>query len=287
MILVIGATGTIGRHVVAGLIERGQHVRALTRDAAAAAAVLPAPGDLLEVVEGDLGDPATVARSLKDVDRAYLATQSPDQVALETAFIDAAATAGLAHLVKVSVIGAGPDNIVMGARGHGVIEDHLAASGVPATVLRPNWFAENFYGSVPTITGQGAIYGSAGQGKVAFVDSRDTAAAAIAVLTGDGHAGRDYVLTGPAALTFEQAAASLGAGIGRPVSYVDITDDQLHAAMIGAGAPDAVGDLVVQINQNARAGNLAQVTTHVTDLTGDPARSLEQFARDHAAAFTG
>jgi uncharacterized protein YbjT (DUF2867 family) len=122
---------------------------------------------------------------------------------------------------------------------------------------------------------------------VAFIDSRDTAAAAVAVLTGDGHEGRDYVLTGPESLTFAEAGAALAAGLGRPVAYVDITDEALHSAITGAGMPDAVGDMVVQINRNARAGNLAEVTPTVADLTGRPPYSLEQFARDNAAAFAG
>lgn len=285
MILVVGATGNIGRHVVAGLVERDVRTRALTRDTARASELLPAPGSLLEIVEGDLADPAAVERALVGVDRVYVATQGGDQVALETGLIDAAKRAGVQHLVKVSVIGASQDNVVELARGHAVIEQHLAGSGLPATILRPNWFAENFFGSAATIAGQGVVYGSASEGRVAFVDSRDTAAAAVAVLTGDGHEGRDYVLTGPESLTFAEAGAALAAGLGRPVAYVDIPDEALHSAITGAGMPDAVGDMVVQINRNARAGNLAEATPTVADLTGRPPRSLEQFARDNAAAF--
>jgi uncharacterized protein YbjT (DUF2867 family) len=220
------------------------------------------------------------------VDGAFLVTPgTPEQPALEKAALDAAAAAGVPRLVKVSLIGADPAHYVRFARWQADVEQHLSALGLPATVLRPNWFSDNFLGSAPTISGQGAVYGSAGAGRVGFVDARDIAAVAVAVLADGGHEGREYVVTGPAALTFEQAAAELADGLGRPVSYVDLTDDQLEQALLGASLPAELAADLVSINRNAREGNLDVASTTVQDLTGQAPRSLADWARDNAAAF--
>lgn len=282
-ILVVGATGKVGRHVVAGLVEKNVTVRALSRAAERAVESLP-PG--VEIKEGDLANPADVRAALAGIDRVYLATDSSaEQVSLETHFIDVAQEMGVDRLVKLSAVGARPDHFVVLAQGHAAIEQHLAQSGVPAVILRPNWFMQNFLGSAETIAGQGAIYGSAAEGRVAFVDARDIAAVAGQALTGEGHIGRTYLVTGSEALTFAEAADRIGRGIGRPVTYVNLSDEDLRNALTQAGLPEEMIAVVLQINRNAREGNLAETTTIVADLTGRPARSLETFARDYAAMF--
>jgi uncharacterized protein YbjT (DUF2867 family) len=129
------------------------------------------------------------------------------------------------------------------------------------------------------------MYGSAGAGKVGFVDVRDIAAVAVATLTEDGHEGRDYVVTGPASLTFAEAAAQLAEGLGTPVRYVDLPDPQLEQALLDAGLPPDVAGDVVAINRNAREGALDVATSTVQDLTGRAPRGLAQWAHDHASAF--
>jgi uncharacterized protein YbjT (DUF2867 family) len=286
MYAVVGGTGNVGQHVVAGLLERGEDVRVLTRDDDRAR-VLLGPGP--ELVVGDLAERGVAEAVLKGADGAFLVTPgTPDQPALEKAALDAAAAAGLSRLVKVSLIGADPAHYVRFARWQAEIEQHLAglvARGLPATVLRPNWFSDNFLGSAATIAGHGAMYGSAGTGRVGFVDARDIAAVAVAVLLDGGHDAREYVVTGPAAITFDEAAAQLADGLGRPVSYVDLTDAQLEQALLGASLPaDLVSD-ILSINRNAREGNLDVATTTVQDLTGRAPRSLAEWAQDNAAAF--
>ena len=282
MILIIGATGNIGKHVVAKLHAQGFPLRVFSRNAAHAATLLPTG---VQIVQGDLAMPDQIGAALAGVERVFLTTNSDDkQVEIETRAIEAIQKAHVQHLVKVSVIGASPTHYVAYAQFHAAIEAKLAAAGVPATILRPNWFSENFFGSAQTIA-QGALYGSAGDGRVAFVDSRDTAAVAVAVLTNDGHTGKSYQITGPQALTFAEAAQQIGVGLGRPVSYVNLADTDFQSALVEAGLPNEVAGLVIQINRNAREGNLAEVTTTVRDLTGSPARTLEEFARDHAEAF--
>jgi uncharacterized protein YbjT (DUF2867 family) len=283
MIVVVGGTGNIGRHVVAGLVDRGQEVRVLSRDGERARALLgPAP----EIVVGDLSDPDLVTKLLQGADGAFVTTPgSPDQPALENGVLDAAVAAGLHRIVRVSVIGADPAHHVRYARWQADIEQHTAGLDLPVTLLRPNWFAENFLGSAPTISSHGALYGSAGDGRVGFVDSRDTAAVAVVTLLEDGHDGREYVVTGPAALTFAEAAEQLGEGLGRPVAYVDLPDAQLEQALLDASLPPELAADVVAINRNAREGNLDTATSTVQDVTGRPSRSLAAWARDNASAF--
>jgi uncharacterized protein YbjT (DUF2867 family) len=121
---------------------------------------------------------------------------------------------------------------------------------------------------------------------VAFVDSRDTADVAVHVLTTPGHEGREYVVTGPQALTFEEAARLIGQGIGRDVTYVDLDDEAFAGALAQAGLPAGAVRDVVAINGNARRGALARVSSVVPDLLGRPARPLAQWAADNAAALT-
>lgn len=283
MIVVIGATGNIGKHVVAALNSRELAVRVVSRDAQRVPQSL---SNNLEVVQADLVNKADVQAVLRGATKVYLATNGPDQLAAETNVIHTARASGVQQIVRVSVIGASPDHFVSIARVHHQLDQLLAASGIPGTTLRPNWFMENFFGAADSILQHGAVYGSAADGRVAFIDSRDTAAVVVQVLTEDGHTGKDYHLTGPEALTFTEAVGRLGEGSGRPITYVNLSDADFRGALIGANVPEPFADLFVQINRNARENNLAAVTNTVETITGRPARTLTSFARDYAATFT-
>lgn len=282
MILIVGGTGNVGRHVVEGLAAQGKRPRVLTRDVEHARAVLGATTD---VIQGDLQDKTSIEVALAGVSRVFLATPSNEnQVAQETSLIDAAARTGIKHLVKLSGgLAAYPEQNLFG-KYHAEIEAHLASSPLAWTVLRPNWFAQNFLGEAQSIA-QGAIYGAASDGRIAFVDVRDVAAVAVKVLTEDGHAGRIYRISGPQALTFSEAARAIGTGIGRNVDYVDLPEPAYHEALVKLGLPQPIIDLVTAGYRSARAGLFDGVDTSVLDVTGKGARSLETFARDHASTF--
>ena len=282
MILVIGATGNIGRHVVNTLSEKDIAIRAVSRDQSRALSLLP---NDVEIVEADLTLIDDVQRVLDGVSKVYLATNGQDQVEAETNVIKALEKKDIEHLVKISVIGASHDHFVQVAQAHAVIEETLEQTDIPYTILRPNWFAENFLGSAPAIMQQGAIYGSAGEGKVAFIDSRDIADAAVAVLTDKQHIGKEYQLTGPHALTFADAAEELSEGLGVSVSYVNLPEADYADALINNGLPQSIVDLLLQIDRNAREGNLSEVTLDVETLTGHAPRTLKKFARDYASTF--
>jgi uncharacterized protein YbjT (DUF2867 family) len=280
MILVTGATGKTGAPLVRTLVQARQPVAALVRDPVRARELL---GDGVELVTGDLGDAGSVERAVAGVERVYLLTPPhPQQGEWERGVIEAARDAGVRHVVKHSLMGADAGSRMSAARTHAEIEDALAASGLGWTVLRPNFFFQTFAGGMVV---QGSMYTAAGEGRISGVDTRDVAAAAVAVLTGDGHEGRTYTLTGPEAFTFAEAAAAIGEETGRPVQHVDVPADALAAGMAQAGVPDWLAQDVAALQQEYADGVGAEVTEDVRELTGQEPRSLRDFVRENADAF--
>jgi uncharacterized protein YbjT (DUF2867 family) len=272
-ILVTAATGTVGRHVVRALIERGAPVRAFVRDPGRAAHLL---GPDVEMAAGDLADPASVRQAMSGVDRLFLACGNvPGQVELENAAIDAAAAAGVRRVVKLSGPDADVDSPLIFERWHGEIERHLAAAGLPAIRLRPRTYMTNLMAYAGSIAQTGMLFAPAGTAAISFIDPRDVAGVAAGALLGAGQEGRAYTLTGPEA-------------IGQPVGYVAVGDDDARRAMIGDGLPPMVADAIVAIFASQRAGSMADTTDAVRELTGRGPRSIADFAREvFAPAMAG
>jgi uncharacterized protein YbjT (DUF2867 family) len=201
LILVSGATGLTGAEIVRRLSARGVAVRALVRNvgtsnAAKAAELLQFPG--VEIAEGDLASPDTLLPALRGVDRAMLISSS--DAAMREAqfnFIDAAAAAGVPHVVKLSGIIPELDSPFRFARMHGEIEQHLAQSGVPFTHLRAGEFMHSYFRQVPSILKAGAIFLPMADARIASIDIGDIADVAADVLTSPGHEGHIYPITGP------------------------------------------------------------------------------------------
>lgn len=281
MILVTGATGKVGQHVVKELATRGQKPRVFLHDAGKAGQF---KGLFSDVVAGDFDKPDTVAKALQGVDAVFLATP-PDQrqERWEKAFIDAAKAAGVKRLVYLSAMGSAPDSPMAMGRGHAQVEAYLKASGIPATVLKPTSFMQNFLNDAATIRSQGAIYYPADGAQVSFIDARDIAVAAAVALTEDGHAGKTYVLTGPDPLTYKEVAALIGKAIGKPVKYVPVSEADAKKAMVGAGLPEWFVDDLLALQRMYKAGRGAAVTTDLARLLPDVPRTVDDFAKDYAA----
>jgi uncharacterized protein YbjT (DUF2867 family) len=280
MILVIGATGTVGSEVVRQLVATGERPRALVRDPATAHQQL---GDQVEHVVGDLDRPETIAAALAGVDRVFLlTTQSSRQPEWERAVIGAAARAGVGQLVKLSVFRANEQSPLQVARQHGQAERVLAQSGLAATILRPVFFMQNLLAMVH----DGAIATAAGDGRVAMVDARDIAAVAVATLTGGGHAGKTYTLTGPEALSFYQVASILSRQTGRPLRHVRVPPDKVRVALQGRGVAAWYADDMAKLHSMLAVGYEEVVTDDIHRVTGRPPRTLAQFAGDHAGVLT-
>ncbi|WP_250006592.1 SDR family oxidoreductase [Actinoplanes sp. M2I2] len=277
-ILVTGATGSVGVHVVRALQARAATVRAFVR----------APADLpgAEQAHGDFDDPASLRRALDGVDRVYLcAADGPDKVRHETAVIDAAARQGVERIVKLSALHADRASAVPAYRWHGDIEAHLRRSGVPAVLLRPAFFMTNLLMVAEGVTRTGTLYAPTAGRRVAMIDIRDVAAVAAATLLDEGHTGRAYDLTGPAAVTFTDVAAALATATGCPVRFADLTEDQARPRFEGAGLPAWLAAQLAGVFGIIRAGGFEHVSGHVEAITGRPGRDITGFARDVAASF--
>jgi uncharacterized protein YbjT (DUF2867 family) len=281
-ILVTGATGNVGAHVVRELQARAANVRALVRDPQKAMAL----GDV-DLVVGDFEHPASLRSALAGVDRVYLtAADGPRKVAHEAALIDAAADAGVERIVKLSAMHADPASRLPAFRWHGEIEAHLLRSGVPSVVLRPAFFMTNMLMVAGGVAATGTLYAPTANRPVAMIDIRDVAAVAAVTLTADGHDKQVYELTGPSAVTFTDVARAIGAATGRPVEYVDLTEEAARPRFTGAGLPDWLAEQLAGVFGVIRDGGFARTTEHVRAITGHPARSIGDFARDFAPVFS-
>lgn len=282
-ILVTGATGSVGAHVVRELQSRTAEVRAFVRDPSAAAATL---GDV-ELATGDFDDPASLRRALSGVDRVYVsAADGPRKVAHETAVIDAAAEAGVERIVKLSAMHADPASALPAYRWNGEIETHVQRSRLPAVILRPAFFMTNLLMVADGVSRSGMLQAPTAGRRVAMIDIRDVAAVAAVTLLTDGHDGHAYDLTGPSAITFADVAAALADATGHPVRSVDLTEEQARPRFEGAGLPDWLAAHLAGVFGLIRDGGFEKATGHVRAITGHPARDISGFGRDFAAAFT-
>lgn len=282
-ILVTGATGGTGRHLVPLLRAAGAPVRAFVRDPGRAADVL---GPDVDLAVGDLGDPSSLRAALAGVDQLYLACGNhPEQARWEIAAIDAAAEAGVGRIVKLSALGAQVGSPVAFTDAHGRITEHLRTAGPAHVLLEPAFLMSNLLAGADGVRQADALFLPAAGAKIAMIDPRDVAQVAAAVLTGDGHDGRRYVLTGPEAVTVDEVAEQLSAVLGRRIGFVPVPDGAAVAQLVAAGVPEWYAANVVAQFGVLREGAQSGVQDVVRVLTGRDPRSVGAFLRDHAGAF--
>ena len=282
MILINGAAGTVGSEVVRQLKAAGVAFRAgFTTEAKATEARKQG----IDAVVADYADPQSLRAALQGVDKVFLvAGGAPNQTELEINVVHAAKDAGVTHLVKLSVWGAETEAFSF-AKVHRPVERAIEESGLAWTFIRPNGFMQNTVNYMPTIKSEGKLYQPAGDTKISHVDVRDIAAVAVKVLTEPGHEGKAYTLSGPAALSYGDIAATISSASGKSVTYVDVPADAFREAMIGSGAPAAYADAYLDLLSFYRLGNASRVTDDVQRVIGRKPRSFEEFAKDHASAF--
>jgi NAD(P)H dehydrogenase (quinone) len=274
LIAVTGVTGGLGGHVARLLAKRGVAQRLVVRDPARVAD-LP----LAEVAApANYGNEGEMRAALAGCGALYLvsATENPDRVALHTAAVDAAVAAGVERIVYTSFLAAAPDATFTFARDHWATEEHIRRSGVRFTFLRHSQYLE----MVPRLVGEdGVIRGPAGDGRCAWVARDDCAAAAAAVLTGAGHDGQTYDLTGPAAHTLGWAAEQLSLSTGRRIGYVPETIEEAYESRATTGAPRYELDGWVTSYAAIATGEMDVVSEAVPRLTGRQALTLPGFLR--------
>ena len=219
-------------------------------------------------------DRASAVRALEGVSTLFMVSgsESADRRDQHHAFVDAAAEAGVRHVVYTSFFGAAPEATFTLARDHHATEAHIKASGMSWTFLRDNLYLDFF----PQLVGEdGVIRGPAGDGAVSAVSLDDVAACAAKVLsTPDVHVDTTYDLTGPEALSFSEVAETLSTALGREVRYHDETIEEAYESRRRWPAPDWQYDAWVSTYTAIAAGELARVTDDVRTLTGHPAASL-------------
>jgi uncharacterized protein YbjT (DUF2867 family) len=278
MFLVTGATGNVGRHVIDQLVADGRPVRALSR--APQDAVWPAE---VEVVAGDLTDPDSLDKALTGVTAVFLFAVPGSG----PGFTAAARRAGVRRVVLLSS-GAVDDDAAEQhgpiAAYHAEIEQALRDSGLAWTFLRPDVFAANALMWAGQTRAGDVVRGAYAGATAAPVHEADIAAVAVAALTGDGHAGRTYRLTGPQSLTHADQAAILGTALGRPIHYAELPATTVRQAM-SAHVPAPILDSIFATWAGS-VGRAAPTTPDIERVTGRPARSFRDWVLDHAAAFS-
>ena len=271
-VLVLGATGTIGSKIAAGLVAKGEQVKSASRNAT------PVAGT--EAVALDLADKAALDKALDVVDRIFAIVPAGhmDPVGLLSPVIDAAAARKL-KVVLMTALGVDADDTIP----YRQLELKLIAAGVPYGIIRPNWFSDNFHTYWREGVRHGVIGVPAGDAKTSFIDTRDIADSAVALLTSSAHDNQAYNLTGPEALSYAEAAAILSEVTGKTISYQAQTDEAFVAMLTGAGVPEDYAKFLAGIFYPVRQGWAAGITGDVEKLTGKAPRSVKTYATDNRA----
>ena len=279
-ILITGATGQLGRLVLDSLLARGADPQTLVAGArdVGKAADLAERG--IRVVALDYNDPATVAAALAGVDTVLLISGSEvgRRAPQHQVVIDAAAAAGVAKFVYTSAPKATTTDLVL-APEHKATEEAIAAAGLPAVILRNNWYTENYAADLDRAAESGVVAASAGEGRVASASRADYADAAAAVLLADGHIGEVYELGGDVAWTFDDLASAMTEVTGRPVEYRALTPEEHAAALESAGLDAGTVGFVTALDAGIRDGALADSDGTLARLIGRPTTPLVEGLR--------
>ncbi|MFE3073163.1 NmrA family NAD(P)-binding protein [Streptomyces sp. NPDC059247] len=275
-IVVTGATGRLGRHVVDSLLTTvpAASVAVVARDGKKAADLAERG---VEVRIADYGRPETLTGAFRAGERVLLISGSEvgQRVPQHTAVLAAAVAAGVAQLAYTGILG-GPDADFELAAEHRETERLILASGLPYTFLRNGWYTENYTENLAPVLAHGAVVANAGEGRIASAARADYAAAAAAVLTGPAgeHLNRAYELSGDTAWSLAEYAAEIAARTGREIAYAAVSAEEHLAVLTGAGVPPSFAEILVDVDRAVERGALALRTGDLARLTGRPTTPL-------------
>lgn len=289
-ILVTGATGDIGGHLVTALEERGASFAVMCRRTDQRAD-FAARG--IEAVAGDFSDATSIQSAVEGFDQLFLlAPEGLEQYALDVVAIDAAVASGVRHVVKLSTLDANPDSAIPWARDHARADAHLAGSGLQWTRLAPGAFTKNLLELAPALH-RGLLPGTSGHGATSWVDVRDIGEAAARVLTepdlqGDTE-GRSYILTGTHPLSFPEIASILSEELGRTVRYLHLPWPAMYGVLRLSGLPHwyargLVHQFVDVVRRGADCGRVH--TFDLQDLLGREPRGVADLVHANRTALT-
>ena len=297
IILVIGATGTVGSEVVKQLTaissSSGHKIRAAVHSKNKSDQLRQFDSKRVEIVNLDYTKPETVAYALNSVDKIFLQTLPiPNVTDISSNFVNEAKKNGVKYIVKLSAMGAGSESESTILQLHKEEEKIIEDSGIPYTFLRPPTFMQNFVTQFGyTIRTQNAFYVPAGDAKMSFVDARDIGAIAARILTNNNNGGRNryenkaYDITGQNALSYRQVADILSNEVGKKISYMNITEDDARNGMKQIGMGEWFINIMIELFRIIRAGYGSETTAAVEYVTGRKPISFAQFAKDYAEAF--
>ena len=273
MIAVTGATGQLGRLVIAALKKQASpgEVIALARNPATA----QGPG--VPARAADYSQPATLDAALQGIDTLLLVSSSEigHRTAQHRNVIEAARRAGVSRLVYTSLLHADRSPISLAAE-HVETEAALKASGIAYTILRNGWYTENYTGLVAGALAGGAFIGSAGDGRISAATRADFADAAAAVLTGSGHEGRTYELAGDTSFSLAELAAEISRQTARALPYVNLPEAEYAATLAGFGLPEFLAKGLAAWDVDASRGALFDEGRELSRLIGRPTTSLAE-----------
>jgi uncharacterized protein YbjT (DUF2867 family) len=278
--LITGATGDVGSKVVKHLLQRGHRPRVFVRNAEKAQALF---GDSVDILVGDLAQPASLQPALKGVDELFLVNSGPQIPAHDEFAARAAKAAGVRHLVKLSSMDA-QHGLAIGA-WHKLGEAAVRASCIGFTFVQPTGFMSNLLAWARSIKTEGIVRASTGEGRLAFIHSEDIAAVATAALTTHEFDGQSLPITGPEALTFAEATATIASAIGKELTFQPISDDEARQRYSRVSGSVAETEAHVLLWRAIREGRLAGVTDNVQRILGRKPITLDQWAMENAAAF--
>lgn len=284
-IVVTGATGQLGRHVIEALLERNVPAQ----DIVAAGRSIDKLADFAEqgvqVRRMDYADTASVAAALQGARRVLLVSGSEvgQRVEQHRTVIEAAKAEGVELLAYTSIANADTTGMLLAAE-HKETEAILRGSGVPFVLLRNGWYLENYTGQLPGTLAQGGLAGAAGSGRVSGAARADYAHAAAAVLVADGQAGKVYELGGDEAFTMADLAAEITAATGKEIGYNNLPAEDYAGLLAGAGVPAAFAEILADSDLGIARGDLLVSTGDLRKLIGRPTTSLAEAVRSAAAA---
>jgi uncharacterized protein YbjT (DUF2867 family) len=281
MICVTGASGTLSSEVIRQLEGQQIPFRAAYFSEGAASAARARGVDAVLI---DYNRPDTLRAAFGGCTTLFLlGPNALNQTELELNAVDAASAAGVRHIVKQSVMGAAEEAYSL-AKIHRPVEKAIERSGVAWTFLRPNSFMQNAVTFMsPTIRAESAFYSSSGQARISHIDVRDLAAVAVAALTGAGHEGRIYTLTGPEALTYDDMADQLSRALGRVIRHVNLPPADLKAGMLAEGMPESIADRMLDLERYFREDRGSGITDDVKRVIGREPKRFADYVRDTAA----
>ncbi|MEU0432696.1 SDR family oxidoreductase [Streptomyces sp. NPDC006290] len=282
-IVVTGATGHLGRHVVEQLLEKvpAEQITAVVRDESKAAD-LAARGVRLAVA--DYNTPETFDGLFSAGDKVLLISGNEfdkGRVEQHRVVIDAAKAAGVSLLAYTSAPGSLTAAL---ADDHRATEEVLLTAGLPYTLLRNGWYHENYTENLAPVLAHGAVVQAAGEGRVASASRADYAAAAVAVLTGEGHENKTYELSGDEAWGFAEYAAELSRQTGKEIVYNPVSPEAFTGILTGAGLPEVFAGILAGVDTSIEKGELAVTTGDLSRLAGRPTTPITESV---AAALKG